>query len=428
MSLHRNLNPEHTVHRAPAKGGEIAVDIICHRLKWRRIWIGLHRWLGLTAGLALVIIGLTGSLYVFYQEIAEVLASETLRVEPKAGGEKAYRPWSELIALTEPHRPANAVLSGVLGPGHNAAAARVIYVSPATPQKTRQAFELCINPYSGEYLGENPLDNNLVWRICTFLFELHYSLKLGDTGGIIVGILAVVGLISILSGIYLWWPRWKAVRHALTIKRNAATVRKVYDWHRVTGFYSFVVLGAVLLSGIWMNLNSQFVAVVTLLSPGTRAGEEDLPRSSNLHGKAPRPLTEYIDKLRRQFPEGRLNWISLPDTLSGTVSVSFVGVPGSQVSRWSERTVWVDQFTGEVLRVDDPAHRQTAGETFLSWQWPLHSGKAFGWPGRIAVFAAGLMLSVLYGTGLAIWWRKHKASARWTSRKTPHLACETPPE
>ncbi|MFO1500114.1 MAG: PepSY-associated TM helix domain-containing protein [Verrucomicrobiota bacterium] len=416
MSDNHGLNPADPVQLASRKVSWMR-SRQPKRWSLRRLWIALHRWLGLTAGLVLAIIGLTGSLYVFYQEIAETLAPATLRVQPKAGGESAYRPWSELIAAAKAHCPTNAILSGILGPPHPAAAARVIFVSRATPARPEKAYELCIDPYTGAFLGENLLDRHLLWRVCSFLFELHYSLKLGNAGGVVVGILAIAGLISILSGLYLWWPRWKALRHALTIKRSAATVRQAFDLHRVIGFYSSIVLGAVLLSGIWMNLNSQFVSVVKLFSPGTRAGEEDLPKSSILGGKEPRPLTDYIDTLCRRFPEGRLNWLSLPDVPSGAVSLSFVGVPGVRVLRWSERTVWVDQFTGAVLRVDDPGSHQTAGETFLAWQWPLHSGKAFGWPGRIAVFVTGLALPLLYGTGLAVSWKKYKASTRANARR-----------
>ncbi|MCG7756039.1 MAG: PepSY domain-containing protein [Nitrosomonas sp.] len=31
-----------------------------------------------------------------------------------------------------------------------------------------------------------------------------------------------------------------------------------------------------------------------------------------------------------------------------------------------------------------------------NWQWPLHSGKAFGWIGRVLVFLCGLACPVIY--------------------------------
>ena len=75
---------------------------------------------------------------------------------------------------------------------------------------------------------------------------------------------------------------------------------------------------------------------------------------------------------------------------------------------WSERTVTIDQYDGTILEVRDPARRHSAGETLLDWQWPLHSGQAFGWAGRLMVFVSGLACPVIYVTGFRLWWRKRR--------------------
>ena len=380
------------------------------RKLWRQRWILIHRWIGFAAGAFLVVAGLTGSLYVFYQEIAESLVPDLFLVQASPGGRAAYRPWREIIEAGDSHKPAGTVLSGLIGPRNDRAAARLSYAETGDSSHGHSSYELCVNPYTGELLGRSTLDEHPVWRVCSFLFELHYALKLGEFGGIVVGSVAIVGLISVLSGLYLWWPRWSALRHALTIKRNAGPVRVNHDLHRATGFYSSIVLGAVLLSGVWMNFNPQFIWAVKLFSPQTRAGDADVPRSSVTSNHPALPLAAFLDDFCRESSGARLNWVSLPDQTDGVVTVSFVEVPGSTVSHWSERTLYIDAATGKALRVDDPATRRTAGETFLAWQWPLHSGKAFGWPGRLAVFAAGFVPLVLYITGIRIWLRKRRAA------------------
>jgi uncharacterized iron-regulated membrane protein len=55
--------------------------------------------------------------------------------------------------------------------------------------------------------------------------------------------------------------------------------------------------------------------------------------------------------------------------------------------------------------------RGTAGDVFLQWQWPLHSGQAFGMTGRILVFLTRIACPVLYVTGIIRWLRKRKAKA-----------------
>jgi uncharacterized iron-regulated membrane protein len=57
----------------------------------------------------------------------------------------------------------------------------------------------------------------------------------------------------------------------------------------------------------------------------------------------------------------------------------------------------------------------SAGDVFLAWQYPLHSGKAFGAIGRFIIFVSGIVLTVLCVTGIMIWLRKRSARTR---RKT----------
>jgi uncharacterized iron-regulated membrane protein len=51
----------------------------------------------------------------------------------------------------------------------------------------------------------------------------------------------------------------------------------------------------------------------------------------------------------------------------------------------------------------------TAGEIFTHWQWPLHSGQAFGMTGRVLIFITGLICPILFATGIIRWLQKRKA-------------------
>lgn len=86
-----------------------------------------------------------------------------------------------------------------------------------------------------------------------------------------------------------------------------------------------------------------------------------------------------------------------------------------QGSLLHRRCVVIDQYSGKILDVDDPAIG-TAGEVFTHWQWPLHSGQAFGWTGRILVFLSGLACPLLFITGVIRWLQKRKAKNRVHAR------------
>ncbi len=394
--------------------GQPADRLRAGRRRWRARWVAFHRWLGLVAGAALVVVGLTGSLFVFYREIGEGLEPELRRVPARAGGQSAYRSWDELIGAAEAARPVGSHLGHITGPAHDAAAARFSFVVPGKTSEEDEARILCVDPYTAKVLGESRLDGHPVWRICSFLFDLHYSLKIPVVGGPLVAVLAIIGLGSLVSGIWLWWPGIHGLKSALTVRRSAGAVRVDFDVHRVAGIYFAPVLGAVLLSGVWMNLPEPFIAVVKSFSPGTRAGEADAPRSRT-NGWPPLHVANVLAAVRLRYPEGRPNWVSLPEKPEDVFVVSLTEVPQRSLSCWSERTVSWDQFGGGMLRVEDVGHRRTAGETFLAWQWPLHSGKAFAWPGRLLVGAAGFVPMVLYVTGLRVWWVKRRTAARRVS-------------
>jgi uncharacterized iron-regulated membrane protein len=73
--------------------------------------------------------------------------------------------------------------------------------------------------------------------------------------------------------------------------------------------------------------------------------------------------------------------------------------------------VTVDAATGRVLRVRDPLHAP-AGDAFIDWQFPLHTGEAFGTIGRIVISIVGLTPVAFLVTGLAVWRRR---TARFVS-------------
>ena len=54
----------------------------------------------------------------------------------------------------------------------------------------------------------------------------------------------------------------------------------------------------------------------------------------------------------------------------------------------------------------------SAGDIFMQAQFPLHSGRIVGLPGRIFVSLMGLLVAMLSVTGVIIWQKK-----RWVRKK-----------
>lgn len=375
---------------------------------WRRLWLDVHLYLGLFVGALLVIFGLTGSILVFWQEIDERLNPALLTVTVPGGtqaGELGYRPLGEILAAAEQAAPGSHVTQLYGAPTRE----RVVAIYVEHPSKAWA--RIFVDPYRAQVTGLRGY-GAAEWVPSSFMdvvFALHYTLFLGETGVTVAGIAAVLLILSLLTGILVWWPRAGQWRQAFVIRRPTNQTRLNFDLHKTVSLYTLVVLGAVLLSGVDMNVNEPYVWMVQLFSPATR-GPAQAPTSTPVPGQAPIGAERAVAIATASYPDGVLSGVAMPDGETGVYIVGRRQVPGLSAF-WSERQVAIDQYSGAILDVRDPTTRRSAGETFLDWQWPLHSGQAFGMTGRLLVFLSGLACPVIYATGFLMWWRKRKPRA-----------------
>ncbi|QSA96003.1 PepSY domain-containing protein [Methylococcus sp. EFPC2] len=377
------------------------------RLKSRRkLWLDVHLWLGLIAGVPLLIFGITGSILVFQQEIDEWLNPHLLTVEARPEG---YRPLDELIDAGIAALP-GASLTFAAYPRNETAALRLRFNRKIPDAPATENREVAVDPYTARVIGQRLMgrsDSPFPKTFIGFIFELHYAFFLGETVGYAcTGILGASLIISVLSGLIVWWPLTGKWRQALTLKRRASAERLNFDLHKTSGFYTTLVMLPVLFSGIYMNLPQYVVPVIELFSPVTyRYWFQSTP----LPNAEPITLGQAVNIADQRYPSGRPDWIyGAPEaTRTYTVCKHDVNEPGSLLHR---RCVVMDRYSGKILDIDDPS-LGTAGEVFTHWQWPLHSGQAFGMSGRILVFVTGLACPLLFVTGLIRWLQKRRARA-----------------
>ena len=380
-----------------------------NRLKKRRaIWLKVHLWLGLSMGLLLSVIGITGSISVFYQELDQWFNPGVLSVVPDPRGTLAYKPLQEILDAAATVAKPSDQRSGIQYPRVEDSTYGVGYIRPANADNgTPETWvSIRVNPYTAQVTGIRtfPLAAGLPPGLIDFIAVLHYRLLLDDFwGGSIVGFLGIFGIFSALTGMILWWPLTNRWRQAFTFKKSTNQKRINFDIHKIAGFYSCIVLIAVLLSGIYMNFNAKFVGLVQAVSPKTNQTPVVKIGAPNTRIG----LAKAAQIAEDAYPEGEFKWMA-DDTGNGLYLFSRQGVASTSLF-WAERIITVEAQTGRIVDVRDATTRKTAGETFLDWQWPLHSGKAFGWTGRILVFISGLVLPILFITGVIRWLQKRKA-------------------
>lgn len=364
-----------------------------------------------------MLIGLTGSLLVFHLEIDEWLNPHLLLVAARQESSAAYRPIEELTAAVMKAVPPGSRLTFGQYPRHDGVAYRWNVLVPPTPEaKAPMELEMhhvFVDPYRAEVIGSRlvrpaGLGGAVPRTFIGFVFALHYALLLprfGDPpfGDAVVAVIGLVLTVSLFTGIYLWWPKSGGWIAALTIKRGAHVRRLNFDLHKTAGIYFSIVLLALFISGVSLNLRAPFHAVVRLFSP--TVDRYDI-RSTPAEGRVPLSIGQVMRTVQAQYPDGRAEWLYLPKNSTGTYAICQRDVPNVSLVL-SRRCVVVDQYSGEILHVQAP-DRGTAGDSFIQWQWPMHSGQVFGMTGRWIVFTSGLICPLLFGTGWYLWWRKQR--------------------
>lgn len=361
------------------------------KIRLRRYWLIAHRWLGLTAGLLFVLLGLSGSALVFDHAIDEWLNPELLLTAnsgPRASldavidsAETEYG--GKALSVTKP-RVANGVWTVWFSGG-----------TRAEPKFTA----VHVDPHTAQVTGKRIWGEDLM----SWIYRLHFRLLAGPAGGVLVGIIGVVMLISIISGIYLWWPLFRSSwRAAFAVRRGQ---RLNYDLHKLGGVVSAIFLAVITFTGVCMEFPQQFRAAVALASKETPP-PDDL---KSKRGSTRHPLTpdQAIALAAPYFPNAEFDHLHPPTGEEGVYEVAF-RQPGEVQQSYGRTQLFLDQYTGEVVARRTP-DKFTAADIFFAWQFPLHNGEAFGLAGRWIVFFLGLTPGILYVTGLLIWLRRRKS-------------------
>ena len=187
----------------------------------RRTAFELHRYLGLVAGLTIIIVGLTGSLLVFRQEINHfLLQSQFGQIVPQQQQVSILSVFDTVKAAYP--EPKFTLIFFELPTQENAP------IRVELGSENRLITEVIVNPYTGNILG----DRLPQYAIMDIVYNLHNALLTGETGTIIVRIAAFFLFVLSITGIILW-SGWRKFINGFKIKTNASIKRLNFDIHKV---------------------------------------------------------------------------------------------------------------------------------------------------------------------------------------------------
>lgn len=354
----------------------------------KKILFQLHWLLGISAGLVLAIMGVTGAVYGFQDEILAGLNPRVLQVE---AGERTRLPLAQMVERVE-----QASGQRVAGLGLSEAPDAVGRASLQPAPGERRGQTLLFDPYSGELLGE-PRGSEFFM----LMFKLHRWLAMGDVGKQITAFSTVALIFFCLSGLYLRWPR-RALSWRAWLTLDWAKRGRAFNWdlHAVAGTWALLFYLCAGLTGLYWSYDWYREGLTRLLGEAGGEARREGGRGGREAPAGAPPQINYAAlqaSLAQAAGPGLASWnLRLPAAAGQPASIFYLGDEAPHSRALNQLTL--DAGSGRVQQ-----HQRYADKPFpaqlLASVYPLHSGEYFGWPGRILMALASLALPLFAITG-----------------------------
>ena len=413
-----SVTTSYQAERTPAQSSSIDL----YRAVWR--W---HFYAGLFVLPFLISLAITGGLYLFKDEIDNVIHAGLKRIED--------------VQNVSPAKPSAVIASALAAvPG-----TAVKYTTPSDPGASTEITvnteagkrAVYVNTYTGQTLGSLPDRGTVMWTI-RYIHSLKYF---GTFIRYFIEIAAGWSILLVATGIYLWWPR-KQTGGVITVR---GTPKKRVFWrdtHAVTGifvgvFIVFLAITGMPWSGVWgakvnewaNGSNFGYPAGVRVDVPMSGQHLNDVAKTSwsleqaqipqsSTHdhgqhmdmGDAMAPMNSQlsmppigIDNAIARFNALGLQpgyTVALPTTPTGVYSGS---VYPDDLSK--QRVVHLDQYSGEPLIDMSYADYGPLGKG-LEWGINVHMGQQYGLANQIILALACLGIVLLAVSGGTMWWKR----------------------
>jgi hypothetical protein len=183
----------------------------------RKVWLKVHRYLGLTLGAMFAVIGLTGSLIVFWQPLDALLNPDLFKTTTRCAL-SLYRPLDDIVAAAQSHAPANGKLRSLSFPNPERPVFTAAYEAPAPGTDWDDRYIVFVEPCNGLVTGSRFYDSQLKplgGPLMGVVIRIHSSLLLNFPGLWLGNYLISFGSVfiacSILIGVYACFNHWSRV-------------------------------------------------------------------------------------------------------------------------------------------------------------------------------------------------------------------------
>lgn len=398
---------------------------------FKKTFFQIHWFLGITAGLILSIMGVTGAIYSYEQQILKWMNSDSYTVQVQQRDKLTPAELYQHFNRTAPDMKINSITVA-----QDPSASSTVNVAK---EGARRGQNIMINPYTAEVLPE--IKGREFFQ---FVQQLHRNLTVGPVGKQITGACTLMLIFFVLSGLYLRWPKRHSIKQWFFVKPQLKGRNFIWDLHAVVGtwvviFYLILACTGLYWSYDWWRNGMFKVLGVERPQPEMQAnagnnrgegrpGGERGPRAEGeargegrqggelgagregREGLSPEATVRALDQswigFNTEFSDKYSTvTFNLPKKPDGEMQLSFVD-PIVQHER-ARNSATYNYQTAEFTKVELYEDKKL-NEKIMSSMLPVHRGSFFGPIYQFFAMVAALLMPLFFVTGWMLYLKRRK--------------------
>ena len=407
---------------------------------FKKTFFQIHWFLGITAGLILSLMGVTGAIYSYEQQILEWINQDSYVVQAQAQPKLTPVQLYQHFSTQDPDIKINSITIA-----KDPTASSTVNIAK---EGERRGYNMMVNSYTAQVLPE--IKGRGFFQ---FVQQLHRTLTFGPVGKQITGACTLMLIFFVLSGLYLRWPKKHSLRQWLFVKPKLKGRNFIWDLHAVVGtwvvvFYLILACTGLYWSYDWWRSGMFKVMGVEQPKPQMQQGgrertgsprdpeQNGRPQSANdkaqtmqqNHRQMNHPRTgdrstdreqsalspvqiqqalnqtwtEFNQKIGRDYSTLTIN---LPKKADGSIELSFVD-PVAQHER-ARNSATYNYQTHKIEKLELYEDKKL-NEKIMSSMLPVHRGSFFGPIYQFFALLASLAMPLFFVTGWMLYLKRRK--------------------
>ncbi len=381
---------------------------------FKKTFFQIHWFLGITAGLILSLMGVTGAIYSYEQQILKWINNDSYTVQVQQGDKLTPAQLYQHFQNTTPEMKINSI-----SVAQDPSASSTVNIAK---EGARRGHNILINPYTAEVLPE--IKGREFFQ---FIQQLHRNLTVGPVGKQITGACTLMLIFFVLSGLYLRWPKRHSIKQWFFVKPKLKGRNFIWDLHAVVGtwvviFYLILACTGLYWSYDWWRSGMFKVLGVERPQPtmqanagnnrgeGRQGGERGPRGEGREEGMNPEQIGRALDLswtgFNTEFSDKYSTvTFNLPKKPDGSMQLSFVD-PVAQHER-ARNSATYNYQTAEFTEVEFYEDKKL-NEKIMSSMLPVHRGSFFGPIYQFFAMVAALLMPLFFVTGWMLYLKRRK--------------------